>query len=86
VQGIRKRQGFLTPQDLTAANVILVSGVGFLSRYFEVTVNVTIADTAQSMQSILQRRTGRGGQPEVVTIFRQSPQVAATPPQAAVTP
>ena len=86
LQGIRKRQGFLTPKDLAAANVILASGVGFVSRYFEVTVDVTIADTAQSMQSILQRRTGRGGQPEVVAIFRQSPQVAAKPPQAATSP
>ena len=86
LQGIRKRQGFLTQQDLAAANVILAPGVGFVSRYFEVTVNVTIVDTAQSMQSILQRRTGRGGTPEVVAIFRQSPQVAVTPPQAAISP
>ena len=85
LQGIRKRQGFLTAADLTAAGVILAPGVGFVSRYFDVTTSVTIADTSQRMQTLLQRSTARGG-PQVVAIFRQNPLGAVETPKYAAAP
>jgi general secretion pathway protein K len=80
LQGIRKRKGFLTSADVIAAKVILPPGIGFVSRFFHVTVSVTIDDTAQRMETLLQRRIGPGGVPEVVAVFRQVPLSAVTPP------
>lgn len=79
--GIRARNGFLTPADVTAAEMILPLGVGFVSRFFRVTVNVSVDGTAQRMETLLQRRPGRGGLAEVVAVFRQFPLGAISPPQ-----
>ena len=73
LEGLRKRKGFLTADDLATANVILPLGAGFVSRYFLVRVDVTLGDSAQHMQTLLQRRNGPGGAAEVVAVFRQSP-------------
>ena len=78
--GIRERNGFLTPDDVTAAQIILPPGVGFVSRYFQVTTNVTVDGMRQTMETLLQRRTGRGGLPEVVAVFRQIPLGVIAPP------
>jgi general secretion pathway protein K len=80
LEGLRKRKGFLTADDLATANVILPLGTGFVSRYFQVTVDVTLGDSAQHMQTLLQRRNGPGGEGQVVAVFRQSPITAAPPP------
>ena len=80
LQGIRSRNGFLTQADITAAKMILPPGIGFVSRFFQVTVNVTVDDTSQRMETLLQRRPGRGGVPEVVVVARQIPLEALTPP------
>ena len=81
LQSMRERNGFLTPADIAAANVILPPGIGFVSRFFQVTVSVTVDDTSQRMQTLLQRRQGPGGLPEVIAVFRQMPSQAVTPPQ-----
>ena len=79
--GIRTRNGFLTPADITQAQMILPSGVGFVSRFFWVTTNVTVDGTAQRMETLVQRRPGRGGPANVVAVFRQVPVGAIPPPQ-----
>ena len=79
--GIRQRNGFLTPADAVAAQIILPPGVGFVSRFFQVTTSVTVDGTTQRMDSLLQRRQGRGGAPEVVAVFRESPLGVIPPPQ-----
>ena len=79
--GIRARNGFLTPADINQVQMILPPGVGFVSRFFWVTTNVTVDGTAQKMETLLQRRPGRGGSPDVVAVFRQVPVGAIPPPQ-----
>ena len=54
----RERAGFLTPQDVEAAGVILPPGVGFASDFFQVRTSVRIGETPQVMESLLQRRRG----------------------------
>ena len=78
--GIRERNGFLTPEDITSAQMILPTGVGFVSRFFRVTINVSVDGSAQRMETLLQRRPGRGGVGEVVAVFRQIPLGAISPP------
>ena len=78
--GIRERNGFLTQADVTAAQIILPAGVGFTSRYFQVTTTVTVDGITQTMETLLQRRPGNGGSPEVVTVSRQIPNSAISPP------
>jgi general secretion pathway protein K len=73
LEAIRSRNGFLTPDDLTAANVILPPGVGYRSRYFWVTVTVEVDETWQRRVALLQRRTGPGEAPEVRVIARDTP-------------
>jgi general secretion pathway protein K len=53
--GIRKRNGFLTPDDMVTAGVILPPGVGFRSGLFWVTTTVTMGDVVQVRTSLLQR-------------------------------
>lgn len=67
---LRKRRGYLTPADLTAAEVVLLPGVGFTSQYFEVVVRVTVGTVTQSQRSLLHRRQGAGGKPEVAVVAR----------------
>lgn len=73
LDGIRTRNGFLTPADIAAAQIVLPIGVGFVSRFYTVTTNVILDGTEQRMETLLQRRLGRGGAPEVVAVFRQIP-------------
>lgn len=70
--GVRNRQGFLTRGNVTAMRLILPPGAGFRSSHFHVTTTVSIGGTTQSRQSLLQRRTGRGGAPEVVVVDREA--------------
>ena len=70
---LRTQRGALTPNDLRAAKLVLLPGAGFSSRYFDVTVAVTIAGTQQSSHSLLYRQTGLGGQPDVIAIRRETP-------------
>lgn len=67
---LRKRRGYLTPADLTAAEVVLLPGVGFTSQYFEVVVRVTVGTVTQIQRSLLHRRQGAGGKPEVAVVAR----------------
>lgn len=76
---IRERAGFITPQDVAAAQAILPPGLGYRSDLFRLRVTARIGDTAQSMQSLLQRRAGPGG-PEVAVIRRQNATAAVSPP------
>ena len=70
LESARTRQGFLTSADLARAQVILPQGAGFASRLFWVTVTVQVDDVTQSLRSLLLRRTGAGGLPEVVVVAR----------------
>lgn len=79
LQSIRARNRVLTPEDVAKANVILPPGTGYVSRFFRVTVSVTVDDTAQRMQSLLQRRPGPGGVPQVAVVFREIPFQPVTP-------
>jgi len=67
--GIRRRNGFLTTDDMVTAGVILPAGVGFRSGLFRVTTTVTMGDVAQTRWSLLQRRDD-----SVVVIGRGVPQ------------
>ena len=51
----RKRKGFLTSADISAARAILPPGIGFTSNFFEVSLAVTIGDTSQFASTLLQR-------------------------------
>ncbi len=70
VLSLRNRRGFLTPADLAAAEVVLLPGVGFTSQYFEVVVRVTVGAVSQSQRSLLHRRQGANGAPDVAVIAR----------------
>lgn len=70
LEGIRTRQGFLTSADVAGARIVLPPGAAYGSRFFWVTVTVEVDQTTQSLRSLLQRRAGPGGGPEVVVIER----------------
>jgi general secretion pathway protein K len=53
--GIRRRNGFLTSDDMVTAGVILPAGVGYRSGLFRVTTTVTVGDVVQVRASLLQR-------------------------------
>lgn len=76
----RQQAGFLTPEDVTAAGVILPPGLGFTSSLYLARVSVRIGGSLQVMESLLQRRNGRGGAPEVVVVSRRSRTAAVVPP------
>ena len=76
---IRDRNGFVTPDDVAAARVILPPGVGYRSDLYRLRVSVRIGDTVQSMESLLQRRDGPQG-PEVVVVARRNATAAVSPP------
>ncbi len=69
LDGIRTRQGFLTPADVSSAQVVLPPGAGYASRFFWVTVTVRVDQTTQSLRSLLQRQSG-GGRVDVMVIAR----------------
>ena len=75
----RDRRGLVTPDDVAAAGVVLPPGVGFRSDLFQLRVSVRIGDTVQSMESLLQRRSGPRG-PEVVVVRRRNAAAAVSPP------
>jgi general secretion pathway protein K len=76
----RERAGFLTPEDVTAAGIILPRGVGFTSDLYHAQVAVRIGGTLQVMESLLQRRSGRDDVPEVVVVGRRNATAAVSPP------
>lgn len=55
LDSIRKRTGFLTPADLTAAQLAPDSRSDFTSAFFQVTVAVTIGGTEQTFTSVIYR-------------------------------
>lgn len=75
LEGIRTRNGFLTPDDVTAVQLILPPGVGYASRFYWVTVTVEVDATRQTLRSLLQRRAGQGGRPVVLVIERDRARV-----------
>jgi general secretion pathway protein K len=75
----RERAGFLTPQDVEAAGVLLPPGVGFASSLFHVRTSVRIGETLQSMVSLLQRRDGPDGA-EVAVVARHNATAAVLLP------
>ncbi|MFN3311982.1 MAG: type II secretion system protein GspK [Hyphomonas sp.] len=68
---IRKRQGFLTPSDVTAANMIFPAGTGYRTNYFLVTVDATVGDTTRRVHSLLRRQMGAGGIAKVAVLSRE---------------
>ena len=76
----RERKGFLTPEDVKAARLILPTGLGYRSDLFEVRTTVRIGDTVQSMQSLLERRETAEGMPDVAVVARQNAMAAVSPP------
>ena len=76
----RERAGFLTPEDVEAAGLILPAGVGFASSFFRVRTTVRVGGTVQAMESLLQRRRGEGGAEEVAVVRRRNVTAAVPPP------
>lgn len=76
----RDRKGFLAPEDVKAARLILPTGLGYRSDLFAVRTTVRIGDTVQSMQSLLERRETAEGMPEVAVVARQNAMAAVSPP------
>ena len=76
----RERAGFLTPQDVEAAGVILPPGVGFASDFFRVRTSVRVGETPQVMESLLRRRRGADGSAEVAVVGRRNATAAVPPP------
>jgi general secretion pathway protein K len=65
----RDRAGFVTPQDLAALQLPLPPGTGFTSSHYWVRTTVRIADTQQTLTSLLHRRI-EDGRPQVVALAR----------------
>ena len=76
----RERAGFLTPQDVEAAGVILPPGVGFASDFFQVRTAVRIGETPQVMESLLRRHRRADGSGEVAVVRRRNATAAVSPP------
>jgi general secretion pathway protein K len=77
---IRERRGALSPQDLQAARIVLRPGLGFRSNHFALRVTARVGDTTQAAESLLQRRPGPGGVPEVAVIRRGRTAAGSLPP------
>ena len=67
---IRRLKGRLTPEDLAAVQLVLLPGIGYASRLFEVRVTARMGAVERSGGSLLLRRIGASGVPEVVPIRR----------------
>lgn len=67
---IRRLKGRLTPEDLAAVQLVLLPGIGYASRLFEVRVTARMGAVERSGGSLLLRRIGAAGVPEVVPIRR----------------
>ncbi|MBC8130573.1 MAG: general secretion pathway protein GspK [Rhizobiaceae bacterium] len=74
----RDRLGYLTKDDLDAADILLAPGVGFTSRYFEVAVDVRVGEAEQTLTSLLYRGE-RDGRPQVVALSRKRGRAAPSP-------
>ena len=66
----RSRTGFLNPQDLTAARVILPRGADFTSDNYWVRTKATAGGTGLVLTSLLNRRA-TGAKSEVVVVLRR---------------
>lgn len=77
---VRERAGFLGPEDVAAAGVILPPGTGFTSDCFRVVTSVRIGTTTRSMESLLVRRRGEDGRIDVAVVARQNAAAAVSPP------
>lgn len=65
----RDRAGFVTAEDLAALQLPLPPGTGFTSDHYWVRTTVRIADTRQTLTSLLHRRIA-DGEPQVVAVAR----------------
>ena len=68
---LRRLKGALTSVDMAAVQLVLLPGTGYTSRLFEVAVTVRIGEVRISSTSLLLRRIGAAGRPEVVVIERR---------------
>ena len=67
---IRRLKGRLTPADMAAVQLVLLPGIGYASRLFEVRVTARIGAVEITGGSLLFRRIGAAGKAEVVAIRR----------------
>ena len=67
---LRRLKGRLTPADMAAVQLVLLPGIGYASRLFEVRVTARIGAVEIAGGSLLFRRIGAAGQAEVVAIRR----------------
>ena len=65
----RARAGFVTSEDLAALQLPRPPGTGFTSNYYWVRTTVRIADTQQTLTSLLHRRV-EDGRPQVLALAR----------------
>jgi len=77
---IRKRTGFLTPQDLIDQKATMPWGASFRSTTFWVRTRATIGGTTQQSATLIKRRYRPDGKAEAVPIERW--RNAAVPPDA----
>lgn len=75
----RERQGFLTPDDLASARVLLPARIGFRSDYYAVSVKVTSGTITQSLTSRLHRT--RDDARARVSVWSRKRNVAARLPE-----
>lgn len=74
----RERRGYLTPEDLASARVLLPARTGFRSDYFAVSVRVTAGTVTQSLTSRL-HRIKEDGQTRLSVWSRQTNAAARFP-------
>ncbi len=67
---IRRLKGQLAPADLAAVQLVLLPGIGYASRLFEVRVTARIGAVEMTGGSLLLRRFGTAGRAEVVAVRR----------------
>ena len=67
---IRRLKGALTPEDMAAVQFVLLPGIGYASRLFEVRVTARIGAVEMTGGSLLLRRFGAAGAAEVVAVQR----------------
>ena len=67
---LRRLKGRLTPEDMAAVQLVLLPGIGYASRLFEVRVTARIGAVEITGGSLLLRRIGAAGRAEVVAVRR----------------
>ena len=70
LDSIRSRAGFLTPADLSAAQVLPDARAGFTSSFFRVGVTVTVGQTEQAFTSLMFRDADADSGPLVRIVSR----------------